>query len=152
MQALFRSLWLWAWLNTHAEVQDRPGTIHSWRSSWMSIIHLQKIKIMTTVQTNLDGEKVYPHQVKCAWCGKTFVRHYKTVKYCSDECRAHAIREQKAIYQRKRRKSINDGVLCSNESQYIGTGFLSQNRRESFDDEYMAVRKELKRLKIKHYY
>lgn len=107
---------------------------------------------MTTVQTNLEGEKVYPHQVKCAWCGKTFVRHYKTVKYCSDECRAHAIREQKAIYQRKRRKSINDGVLCSNESQYIGTGFLSQNRRESFDDEYMAVRKELKRLKIKHYY
>jgi len=109
-------------------------------------------KIMTTVQTTLDGEKVYPHQVKCAWCGKTFIRHYKTVKYCSDECRAHALREQKAIYQRKRRKSINDGVLCSNESQYIGTGFLSQNRRESFDDEYMAVRKELKRLKIKHYY
>lgn len=103
-----------------------------------------------TVQTNLEGEKVYPHQVKCAWCGKTFIRHYKTVKYCSDECRTHALREQKAIYQRKRRKSINDGVLCSKESQYIGTGFLSQNRRESFDDEYMAVRKELKRLKIKH--
>ena len=103
-----------------------------------------------TVQTNLDGEKVYPHQVKCSWCGKTFIRHYKTVKYCSDDCRHEALKEQKAVYQRRRRKRINRGALCSNETEYIGTGYLSKNRRTDFDDEYNAIQKELQRLRLKH--
>ena len=103
-----------------------------------------------TVQTNLDGEKVYPH--KCKWCGKPFTKQHNRQEYCSDICAGYALKEQKAIYQRKRRKSINDGVLCSKESTHIGTGFLSQNPRESFEAEHAAIMKELKRLKIKHYY
>ena len=98
-----------------------------------------------TVQTNLDGEKVYPH--KCKWCGKPFTKQHNRQEYCSDECFQYARQEQKAIYQRKRRKQINAGVLCSNESTHIGTGYLSQHRHEDFEKEHASIQKELKRIR-----
>ena len=86
---------------------------------------------------------------KCEYCGQPFYRPNKYFKYCSDRCRSLALKEQKAKYQRKRRKLINDGVLVSNESKYIGTQFLSQHRQEDFKEEHEAIIKEMKRLKLR---
>lgn len=84
----------------------------------------------------------------CKYCGKPFYKEHNKTCYCSDECRLNALREQKAEYQRKRRKLINKGVLVSNEKEYIGTQFLSQHRQEDFEDEYESIQKEMKRLKL----
>lgn len=83
----------------------------------------------------------------CKYCGKPFKKVHKRC-YCSDECRLNALREQKAKYQRERRKRIRNGELVSMETEYVGTGFLSENRRESFDEEMKALEKEKKRLGI----
>ena len=85
---------------------------------------------------------------KCKYCGKPFYKQHNKTCYCSDECRTLALKEQKAEYQRKRRKLINKGVLVSNEKEYIGTQFLSQHRQEDFEDEYESIQKEMKRLKL----
>lgn len=85
----------------------------------------------------------------CKYCGKPFNKGYKTEKYCSDRCRDNALREQKAEYQRKRRKLINKGVLISHENEYIGTQFLSQHRQKDFEDEHAAIIKEMKRLRLR---
>ncbi|MDO5820928.1 MAG: hypothetical protein Q4Q32_03820 [Methanobrevibacter sp.] len=98
-----------------------------------------------TVQTNLEGEKVYPH--KCKWCGKPFTKQHNRQEYCSDECFNYARLEQKAIYQRKRRKLINNNELVSNESRHLGTGYLSQHRHEDFEKEHASIQKELKRIR-----
>lgn len=90
----------------------------------------------------------------CQYCGKPFLKKYRTEKYCSDECRTLALQDQKAEYQRKRRKQIKEGVLVSNENNHIGTNFLSEHPHTDEDGdvdeekEYDAIQKELKRLKL----
>ena len=85
----------------------------------------------------------------CSYCGKIFVYHHGNEKYCSDTCRKYALNEQKAKYQRKRRKLINDHVLISNENEKLGTGFLSSHKRNDEWEEYQAVQNEMKRLGLK---
>lgn len=96
-----------------------------------------------------DGIMVPFTNAICKYCGKPFYKSANRTCYCSDRCRTLALKEQKAEYQRKRRKLIRNGVLISNETEYVGTGFLSKNRQEDFDDEKKAIEKELKRLRIK---
>lgn len=76
---------------------------------------------------------------------------HNRVMYCSDYCRKQARREQKAMYQRKRRKLINQGVLIvkDTEKQVLGSGYLGNHRHNNFKREYNALENELKRLKIK---
>ena len=93
-----------------------------------------------------DGGILIPlTNAKCKWCGKPFHKHYNE-KYCSDHCRKEALREQKAKYQRERRKKIRNGELVSLETEYIGTGFLSARRQEDFDKEQAALDKEKRRI------
>ena len=66
--------------------------------------------------------------------------------YETEECFHFARLEQKAIYQRKRRKLINNGVIVSNESRHLGTGYLSEHCHEDHDKEYESIQKELKRI------
>ena len=96
-----------------------------------------------------DGVMVPFTNARCKYCGKPFFRTHKNTCYCSDRCRNLALKEQKAKYQRERRKKIRNGEIVSNESKYVGTGFLSHKRQESFEDEMKALEKELKRLRIK---
>ena len=105
--------------------------------------------IDNTVQTNMDGEKVYPHT--CKRCGKPFTKQHNRQEYCSDECFQYARLEQKSIYQRKRRKLINNGVIISNESKHFETGFLSEHCHDNFKKEHEAIQKELKRIKRDKY-
>lgn len=86
---------------------------------------------------------------KCKYCGKPFFKTHHSIVYCSDTCRTYALREQKAKYQRKRRKLINTGELVSNENKYLGTQFLSGHRQSDFSKEYSAIRKEMRRLRLR---
>lgn len=64
---------------------------------------------------------------KCKYCGRVFIKFENKTGYCREACRTWAVREQKARYQQKRRKLINDGELISNELREPGTTFLSQH-------------------------
>ena len=92
----------------------------------------------------LYNEPYYPH--KCKWCGKPFEKQHNRQEYCSEECFKHARLEQKAIYQRKRRKLINKGLIVSSENEHLGTGYLSEHRWEDEEKEYESIQKELKRI------
>lgn len=105
---------------------------------------------MITVQMMFSEGVLVPFtNATCKYCGEKFYKTANKTCYCSDRCRTLALREQKAKYQRKRRKMIRDGELVSNESEYVGTGFLSHRRQKDFDKEIKALEKEMKRLKIK---
>lgn len=89
---------------------------------------------------------------KCCWCGKEFDKSnlHNKVMYCSNKCRTEAIKEQKRVYQRKRRKQIREGTLIvkDTEKQVLGTTYLSKNRHKDFKREYRALERELKRLHL----
>lgn len=88
----------------------------------------------------------------CKYCGKPFLKKHNKEMYCSDECRKMARLDQAAKYQRKRRLMIKNGDLVSNEYNnrtFLGTQYLSQHRKDDDDEEYEAILKEMKRLKLK---
>ena len=108
--------------------------------------------MMLTVQLMFnDGVLVPFTNAKCKYCGKPFFKTANKTCYCSDRCRNLAIKEQKAEYQRKRRKLIREGVLISNEkaSNDIGTGFIGEHKQDDFEEEYGVIQRELRRLRIR---
>lgn len=60
----------------------------------------------------------------CNYCGKKYTKTHNREMYCSNKCRYNALREQKAAYQRKRRKLIREGVLISCETTKVGSVFF----------------------------
>lgn len=82
----------------------------------------------------------------CKYCGRPFIKTHNRQVYCGEECKSWSRKEQKAIYQRKRRRLINKGILISNETQRLGTSHLSQNRHIDEVKEFLAVHTELKRI------
>lgn len=57
----------------------------------------------------------------CKYCGKEFAKKHNKQLYCCKECSHKATQDNKAKYQRKRRKRIREKELISNETQKIGT-------------------------------
>lgn len=108
---------------------------------------------MMSVQLMFNEGMLVPYtNAKCKWCGKAFFKTANKTCYCSDRCRTLALREQKAEYQRKRRKLIRDGVIVApNEraSNDIGTGFIGEHMQDDFDDEYGVIQREFRRLRIR---
>lgn len=103
---------------------------------------------MTSVQLTLNGEVYYKN--KCKYCGKGFNKTENKQLYCSNSCRAKARKEQKAAYQRRRRKLIREGVLIVKDTEKppLGSGFLGTRRHTDFAREYRAIQNEKKRLKL----
>lgn len=58
---------------------------------------------------------------KCKYCGKRFIKFQNKTLYCSTECKCKSTQDNKAKYQRKRRKHIREGHLISNETEKLGT-------------------------------
>lgn len=63
---------------------------------------------------------VLPHTTQVLWQNIHKIRKQKKM-YCSTECTCKSTQDNKAKYQRKRRKLINSGELVSNETRKIGT-------------------------------
>lgn len=85
---------------------------------------------------------------KCKYCGRIFIKFENKTCYCREACRTWAVREQKAKYQQKRRKLINDGELISNENNKLGTSYLSKHRNSNFNKELVSIRREAKRIGV----
>lgn len=101
-----------------------------------------------------DGVLVPFSNAKCKYCGKPFFKTANRTCYCSDRCRTLALREQKAEYQRKRRKMIRDGVLVAPNEQVsndIGTGFIGEHRNYDDLEEWNIISRELRRLRIRRW-
>ena len=86
---------------------------------------------------------------KCKYCGTTYTKTENKTMYCSDKCRHKSKQDSKAKYQRKRRKLIKDGILISNERNYIGTGLLSKHANNNFKKEHESILKECRRIGVK---
>ena len=84
----------------------------------------------------------------CHYCGKPFVKIHNRSTLCSYECKVKSTQDNKARYQRNRRKLINKGVLISNETNQIGTStvLLSKNIKSDFEEEHNVILKEKKRV------
>ncbi|WP_406533388.1 hypothetical protein [Methanobrevibacter sp.] len=89
----------------------------------------------------------------CKWCKTPFKRTHNHMKYCSDECRCNALREQKAKYQAKRRLLAKKGVLVLPEYKKYGLGSYGtssmSHRKSDFTKEYESIQKELEHLRLK---
>ena len=85
---------------------------------------------------------------KCKYCGKLFIKVTNRSTLCSYDCKVKSNQDNKAKYQRKRRKLINDGVLISNESNQLGTStvLLSKTIKDNFKDEHSVILKEKRRV------
>lgn len=107
--------------------------------------------LMSTVQLKLNGEIYY--NSTCKYCGKPFNKTHNRQMYCSPYCCKQAVREQKARYQRKRRKLVRDGVLIVTDREKgcstYNSNFLSEHPHADFKREYKAIEREMKRLKLK---
>lgn len=87
----------------------------------------------------------------CRRCGKPFIKTHNRSTLCSDECKDFNTQDNKAKYQRKRRKLIRDGELITREyDNQIGTSTirLSKGIKPTFEEEHMVILKEKKRVGI----
>ena len=100
------------------------------------------------VHIKIDSEDLrdFTELKKCKWCGKPFKKKHNRQMYCCKECAKEAEKEKalkrwlKWFYKHK--KEMYQTAL-------LGTSSLGQHREEDFNKEYKAIRKELKRLKLK---
>ena len=85
---------------------------------------------------------------KCRRCGKPFIKIENASTLCSSKCKKYNTQDNKAKYQRKRRKLINDGHLISNETNQIGTSTvrLSKHIKEDWDLERNIILQEKRRV------
>ena len=77
----------------------------------------------------------------CKWCGKKFFKKHNRETYCSSKCKKYAHQEQNAIFANKYRRQYH-------KKECLGTSGLSKHRRQDYNQEYQAIQKEKKRLKI----
>jgi hypothetical protein len=84
----------------------------------------------------------------CSYCGKPFIKIHNRSTLCSYHCKVKSTQDNKAKYQRNRRKLINEGKLISNEANQIGTStvYLSKGIKSSFEEEHSVILKEKRRV------
>lgn len=87
----------------------------------------------------------------CHWCGDPFEVKSPNQKYCPSskkDCSKEAKRESwRKSSNRYRTKYKN--VLTISQVYKLGSGWLSSTPKNDFNEEYLAIQKEKKRLKIK---
>lgn len=88
--------------------------------------------------SNMEGGP--KDSMKCKYCGKEFIKKHNRQMYCSKECKCKSTQDNKAKYQRKRRKLINKGELISNETQKLGTVYFP-NEIGNWDKERQYIKR-----------
>lgn len=85
---------------------------------------------------------------RCNYCKRLFIKFENRSTLCSYKCKVKSTQDNKAKYQRKRRKAINDGELISNETNQIGTStvLLSKSIKDNFVDEHNVILREKRRV------
>ena len=87
---------------------------------------------------------------RCKACGKEFKKPYNSAKYCCDECREVALRQQWRNASHKHyHKHKNEWGSRSVRRYGMGTGTLGPHAKDDHEDEHVTIVKELKRLRIK---
>jgi len=84
---------------------------------------------------------------KCNWCGREFVKKHNRQVYCSDFCKKHARQEKNRGYFRKYYHKYKE-IMTEKQRCGLGTGYLSMHRNDNFNQEFLAIRNEMKKLKI----
>lgn len=86
----------------------------------------------------------------CQWCGDPFEVKSPNQKYCpkgEKNCSKEAKRESWRKASHKYRDKYKN-VISLPQVYKLGSGWLSSTPQNDFNDEYMAIQKEKKRLKI----
>ncbi len=85
---------------------------------------------------------------KCKWCGKLYLKKTNAEQYCSNHCKRQAKLESKRNYINKRNKSgyvYNTRIKNLTTLGSLGTS-SSSKCKASFNEEYVSIRKEMKRV------
>ncbi len=86
----------------------------------------------------------------CKWCGDPFEVRSPNQKYCHPDdksCSQESKRESWRKAASKYRKNYKN-ILQISQVYKLGSGFLSSTPKNDFDEEYTAILKEKKRLKL----
>ncbi|MGB9979243.1 hypothetical protein [Methanobacterium sp.] len=86
----------------------------------------------------------------CKWCGDPFEVRSPNQKYCHHDdknCSQESKRESWRKAASKYRKNYKN-ILQISQVYKLGSGLLSSTPKEDFDEEYTAILKEKKRLKL----
>lgn len=75
---------------------------------------------------------------KCHFCGNYYTPTHHRQVYCCKDCSAKALQDQKNEWKRTKWK----------RPRRVGTSYISEKRKENFDDELRQIRGELRRLGI----
>ena len=86
--------------------------------------------------------------IKCKYCGDYFIKFENKTLYCSEYCKCKSTQDNKAKYQRKRRKLIRDGVLISNETEKLGTTYFPNKPIPNFEEEYSLIKRAKRKAGI----
>lgn len=109
----------------------------------MRIIKLSYKEIQCLRSKYNNGEVLHLNKAslvkKCKFCGNLYARTHHRQVYCCKECSQKALQDQKNEW--KRTKWI--------KPKENGTGYITEKRKENFDDELRQIRGELRRLGIK---
>lgn len=87
----------------------------------------------------------------CNWCGDPFEVKSPNQKYCPSskkDCSKEAKRESWRKASNNYRNNYKN-VLNISQVYKLGSGWLSSTPKNDFNEEYLAIQKEKKRLKIK---
>lgn len=109
----------------------------------MRIIKLSYKEIQWLRGKYKNGEVLHLNKAsiicKCEFCGQYFAKTHHRQKYCTKDCSKKALQDQKNEW--KRTKWI--------KPKENGTGYITEKRKENFDDELRQIKGELRRLGIK---
>ena len=86
----------------------------------------------------------------CKWCGDPFEVRSPNQKYCHPDtknCSQESKRESWRKAASKYRKNYKN-ILQISQVYKLGSGLLSSTPKENFEEEYTAILKEKKRLKL----
>ena len=92
-------------------------------------------KYDNTVTLHLNKASIV---LKCHFCGKYYTPTHHRQVYCCKECSRKALQDQKNKW--KREKWI--------KPKGLGTSYITEKRKEDFNEEHRQIKGELRRLGI----